>query len=72
MKYADEIVKEMDDRGSIKVPEDCFTSEEDDYIRRRLAWLRRNAIYGLHPENRITKAEITTILERNRLSGYKH
>ena len=74
MKYADEIVKDMDARGSIKVPKDCFTSEESDYIRRRLAWLRRNAIYGyygLHPNNPITKAEISAILEKGRLSGYK-
>lgn len=30
MKYADDIVRAMDVRGSIEVPEDCFASEEFD------------------------------------------
>lgn len=30
MKYADDIVNIMNDRGSINVPEDCTTSEEFD------------------------------------------
>lgn len=60
MKYADDIVKDMDARGPIKVPEDCFASEEfDNYIRRRLAWIRSNSIYGLH-----TEAAITEIMKR--------
>ena len=30
MKYADDIVSIMNDRGSIKVPQDCTTGEEFD------------------------------------------
>lgn len=53
----------MDARDSIKVPKNCVTKEEDDYIRRRLNWLKRNAIYGLgiHASN----AEIAEIMKGN-------
>lgn len=36
MKYADDIVSIMNDRGSIKVPEDCVTNDEFDiWMHRR-------------------------------------
>ncbi|MCR5102563.1 MAG: hypothetical protein K6B41_14545 [Butyrivibrio sp.] len=30
MKYSDEIVKQMDDRGPVEIPDGCFASEEFD------------------------------------------
>lgn len=55
MKYADDIVK---------VPEDCVTSEED-YIRRRLAWIRSNSVYGILSSYPTPKDEIVEIMKGN-------
>ena len=27
MKYADDIVRQMEERGEVKIPEDCFADE---------------------------------------------
>ncbi len=38
MKYANDIVKEMDARGAVEVPEECFASEDFDM------WMHREVL----------------------------
>lgn len=54
----------MNDNDSIKVQKNCVTREEDNYIRRRLNWLKRNALYGYYGSH-TSIAEIAEIMKGN-------
>ena len=56
----------MDVKDNVKVSDNFVDKgkEEDDYIRRRLNWIKRNAIYGLNGSH-ASNTEIVEIMKGN-------